>query len=126
MIELVAGARRLRRQIAAVVGIDRRLERHPAGDLDAGLGETVELGRVVGQQHDARAVEHLQHARGNAVVALVVIEAERGVGIDRVEAVVLHLIGAHLVGEAKAAAFLRQIQNDAAARSSSRASASLS
>ena len=90
--------------------------RHPADDFNAGFGETIELGRVVGEQDDARAFEHLEHARGNAIVALIVIEAKRGVCIDGIEAVVLQPIGAHLVGEADAAAFLRQIENNAAAK----------
>ena len=51
----------------------------------------------------------------DAVVALVIVEAERGVGVDRIEAGVLKLVGAHLVGEADAAAFLREIKDDAAA-----------
>ena len=37
MIKPVSGTRCLRRHITAVVGIDRRLERHPAGNFNAGL-----------------------------------------------------------------------------------------
>ena len=51
----------------------------------------------------------------HAVVALVVVKAERGVGVDRVEARVLQLVGPQLVGEANAATFLRKIKDDAAA-----------
>ena len=36
MIELVARARRLGREIAPVVGVDRAVQRHPQGDIDAG------------------------------------------------------------------------------------------
>src|ERR1051325_1800476 len=43
------------------------------------------------------------------------VEAERGVGIDSVEALVLQRIGAHLVGEPETAAFLLEIEDDAAA-----------
>ena len=50
------------------------------------------------------------------IVALIVIETKRGVCIDGIEAVFLQSIGAHLVGEAKAAAFLRQVENNAAAK----------
>jgi hypothetical protein len=53
MIEPVSGTRCLRRHMTAVVGIDRRLERHPAGNFNAGLCETVELGRIVGEQRSA-------------------------------------------------------------------------
>ena len=115
MIEPVPGPGRFRSKIAAIIGLNRRFQRHPAYDLNSRLGQTVELGRVVGEQHDARAVEHLQHSRGDTVVALIVIKAERCIGIDRVEPALLHLIGAHLVGQAEPAALLRQIENDAAA-----------
>jgi hypothetical protein len=51
----------------------------------------------------------------NTVIALIVVKAEGGVGVESIEAVVLQLICPHLVGETKPAAFLRQIENDAAA-----------
>ena len=116
MAELVPGARGLRREIAAVVGIDRSFERHAAGDFDAGLDKPVELGRVVGHEHHAGAAQHLQHADRHAIVALVVVEAERGVGIDRVEACVLQLVGPHLVGKTDATALLGEIEDHATAR----------
>src|ERR1039457_6247559 len=115
MIEPVPGPSGLRSQITAIVRIDRRLKRHPSRNLDSRFGETVELGWIIRQEHDAIALEHLQHAGSNAVVALVVIETKRRVGINCIEPIVLHLIGPHLVGEAKPAALLRQIKDDAAA-----------
>ena len=86
MIELVARARRFGREIAPVVGIDGTMQRNAPDHLDAGLGEAVELGRIVGQEPHALAAEHLQHARRDAVVALVVVESKRGIGVDRIEA----------------------------------------
>src|SRR4029077_17144203 len=59
--------------------------------------------------------ELLQHARRDAVVPLVVVEAERGIGVDGIEALILQRIGAHLVGEPEAAPFLLEIKNNAAA-----------
>jgi hypothetical protein len=108
MIEPVSGTRCLRRHITVVVGIDRRLERHPAGNFNAGLCGTVELGRIVGEQHDPRAVQHPEQACGDAIIALIVVEAECGVGVEGVEAVVLQLLCPHLVGETKPAALLTQ------------------
>ena len=88
MIELRSGTRRLRRHVTTVVGIDRRVERHPAGDFNTGLGKTVELGRIVGEQHDPRAVQHPQHMRSDSVIALIIVKAQCGVGVEGVEAVV--------------------------------------
>ena len=50
MIEPVSGTRYLRRHITPVVGIDRHLERHPAGNFNGDLCETVELGQIVAEQ----------------------------------------------------------------------------
>ncbi len=52
---------------------------------------------------------------GDRVVALVVVEAERGVGVDRVEPAVLKFVGAHLVDQAEATPFLVEVEDDAAA-----------
>ena len=60
MVEAMPGAHGLGGQIAAILGIDRRMQRHAPADLDAGAGKAVQLGRIVGQQHDAAAAEQLQ------------------------------------------------------------------
>src|SRR3954447_9058268 len=59
VIELMAGARRLGGEIAPVVGIDRAMQRDAAAHLNASLGETVELGRIVGQKLHALDAEDL-------------------------------------------------------------------
>lgn len=115
MAEAVPRTCHLCGHVAVVISIDRRLESHPADDLNSGFGQTIELGRVVGKQDDACAFEHLEHARGNAIVAFIVIEAKRGVCVNGIESAILQPIGTHLVGKADAAALLRQIENNAAA-----------
>ena len=62
---------------------------------------------IVGQQSDSVDAERPQHRRRMPIIALVIGEAEPPVGIDGVEPAVLERIGAELVGEADAAAFLR-------------------
>ena len=76
------------------------------GDRDTFGLEPRDLGRIVGQQSDAVDPQRAEHRRGHAIVALVVGEAEPAVGVDRIEPAVLQLVGAKLVGEADAAAFL--------------------
>ena len=71
MIEPLCRTHCLRRHITAVVGIDRHLERHPAGNFNAGLCETVERGPIVSEQHGPRAIQHPEHACGDAVIALI-------------------------------------------------------
>jgi hypothetical protein len=47
--------------------------------------------------------------RSNVVVALIVFESERRVGITRIEPAVLQPIGSHLVRKADTTTFLRHI-----------------
>ena len=56
-----------------------------------------------------------QHGGRRPEVALVAAEAQMMVGVDRIQPVILQRVGAQLVGEADAAAFLGQIEQDAAA-----------
>ena len=56
-----------------------------------------------------RDAEVAQDLRADAVVAPVLLEAELEVRLDRVAALVLQRVGAHLVRQADAAAFLVQV-----------------
>ena len=89
------------------------LERHAARDLEAVALEAGALGRVVGHQADAREAEVREDLRADAVVAQVRCKAELDIGLDRVAPLVLQRVGAHLVGEADAAAFLAHVEHDA-------------
>src|SRR5262245_18275363 len=113
MAEPVPGPSDLCGHIATVVGIYGCLKRHSAYDLNSRLGEAIEFGRVIGEESDACAFEHLKHACCNTIVALVVVEAEGSICVDGIEAVILQLVGAHLVGETDAAALLRETENKA-------------
>src|SRR3954449_5578037 len=114
MLEPVSRSRCLGCHVTAVVRVDRRLKRHPADNFDASLCETIELGGIVGEQGYSCATQHSQHARGDAVIAFIIVKSERGIGIEGVETIILQLICPHLVCETNSAALLRQIENDAA------------
>src|SRR5581483_8425121 len=60
--------------------------------------------------------ELTQHLRRREIDPLVGVEAELLVGVDRVEPGILELVGAQLVDQADAAALLREIEQNAAAR----------
>src|SRR6185295_10268250 len=92
------------------------LQWNAARYFDTGLAQAVELRRIIGQEPHTRAAEDLQHARRDPVVALIIVEAERRIGIDGIEPGVLKPIGAHLVGEPQSATFLLKIENDSAAQ----------
>ena len=62
-----------------------------------------------------REAELAQHLGGRQIDPLVGVEAELLVGVDRVEPGILQLVGAQLVDQPDAAAFLRQIEQHAAA-----------
>src|SRR5207253_5287079 len=73
--------------------------------VDKGVG----LLGIVRQQPDLRQPKVFEQLDSDAVVARVGLEAEREVRFDRVETVVLQLIGLDLFDQPDAAAFLWQI-----------------
>src|SRR5262249_47347393 len=83
--------------------------------IDACARESVKLARVVGHQANPGAAKDLQHAGGDPVVALIIVEPDNAVGIDRVESSILQLISSNLVGQPEAAPFLLEVKHDAAA-----------
>src|SRR5690606_2212242 len=111
--QVVAHARGLGLQVPQVVGRGRDDDRHPLGHLDPVL---LQLGRVVGvvrHQADGRDAEVPQDLGARGVVALVLAEAERQVGVDRVLAQVLQLVGAQLVQQADPPALVAaQVDDD--------------
>jgi len=110
----VSGTRSFGNHVSVGVRVDRDLKLHPAGDINSGRSEAVELGRIVGQQNNPRTVQHSEHTSGDAIVTFIVVESERGVGVDRIETLVLQLVRPHLVGETEPASFLRHIEDDTA------------
>ena len=72
-------------------------------------------GLLVKQPH-GREAELAQHLGGRQIDPLVGVEAELLVGVERIEPGILQLIGAQLVDEPDAAAFLREIEQHPAAR----------
>ena len=114
MVQDVAELVALGPQVAEVVLLRRHLDRHRRGDRQAVALEPDDLARVVGQQADGREAEVGEDLRADAVVAQVGREAELEVGLDRVEALLLQLVGAELVEQADAAALLGEVEQDAA------------
>src|SRR5207249_3960421 len=103
-------------EIAPVVRVGRRHDRHALDDFEAVAFEAGALGGVVRDQPDLVQVEVGQDLHADAVVAAVGGEAERLVGLDGIEALLLlELVGTHLVAEADATALLPHVDEDAAA-----------
>ena len=101
-------------EVEAVVLVRRDHVRDAAGHADAVALQLLDLLRVVGEQADRADRQAVQHVRGDRVVALVVAEPEREVGLDGVEPAVLQRVGAHLVEQADAAPLLAQVEQHAA------------
>ena len=70
---------------------------------------------IVGQKPHRPDPEILEDLDADAIVALVGLEAEALVGFDGIEPLILKLVGADLVGQADAAPFLIEVEQDAAA-----------
>ena len=75
---------------------------------------SVFLGLLVKQPH-LRQAQVLEQLDADAVVARVGLVAQGQVGFDRVEPLILQLVGLDLFDQADAAAFLRQIDQHAGA-----------
>src|ERR1700744_2579174 len=89
---------------------------HAFGDADAIAFERNHFVWVVGQQPDRTETELPQHFRRRQIDPLVSIEAQLLIGVERIETGILQPIGPQLVNEPDAAALLREVEQDAAAR----------
>ena len=102
-------------QVGLVVRVGLDADGHRLDDLEAVAGEADDLLRVVGQQADLPHAEIEEDLRAEAVLAQVGREAELEIGLHRVEALLLQLVGVDLRGEADAAPLLPHVEQDAAA-----------
>jgi hypothetical protein len=85
------------------------------GNGDAHVGQGFDLARVVGHQAQRLHAQVLEHRQAHGVVTLVGGETQALVGFDGVGAAILQLVGADLVQQADATAFLAQVQQHATA-----------
>ena len=97
------------------MGVGGRLDRHLLGDREAVALEADDLFRVVGEDADAGQAEVAEDLGADPVVAQVGGQAELEVGLDRVGAFLLQLVGAQLVQQADPAPLLGEVEEDAAA-----------
>ena len=88
---------------------------HPLHHLHAHAFERINLGRIVGHQANRLYAQQVEHPRRHGEIARFIGQAQPGVGIHRIKALILQLIGAQLVDEADAAPFLAQIEQHAPA-----------
>ena len=68
---------------------------------------------IVRQEPNLREPKVLKHLDADAVVAAVHLMAERHIGLDRVHALILQVVGLDLLDQSDAAAFLGQIDQHA-------------
>ena len=113
-VDDVAGTVRLGLQVEAIVLVGGDDVGDAVAYRDAVAHELLDLAGIVGEQADRAHGEARDHVRRDGVVALVVTEAERQVGIDGVEPAVLERVGPDLVQEADAASLLPQVEQHAA------------
>src|SRR5690606_10322353 len=102
-------------QVGGVVDVDAGLHGDTLGDGNAVAAQVLDLGRVIGEQAHTAHVEVGQDFDRRPVFALVGLVAKHQVGVNRVVAFVLEIVGAQLLGKADAAAFLAQIDHDSPA-----------
>lgn len=111
----MSGAITLGRKIAFIMGIGRQMMWHALDDGDRRCFETRHFSGVVCQQAYAGLAEQRQHSRRHAKVAGIDSKAKAQIGVHRVKALILKLIGAQLVDQANPAALLAEVKQDAPA-----------
>ncbi len=115
MMQRVAELVALGAQVVLVVGIGHGLDRKLLGDREPVALEADDLFRVVGEDPDAGQAEVAEDLGADPVVTQVGGEAELEVGLDRVDALLLELVGAQLVEQADAAPLLGEVEQDSPA-----------
>ena len=83
------------------------------GDFESESLEAGAFGGVVGDEFHLADAEVVEDLGSEAVVALVGLESEGLVGFDGIEAAILKFVGAELVDDSDAAAFLGDVEHDA-------------
>lgn len=111
-LEKVPGLLGFGLQVAPIVDVGGKGVRHPFHHHDALGRERRDLFGIVRQEPDGFVSEERQHARGNCVKALVRLETQSLVGLDRIESLVLQAIRPELVDQSDAAAFLGEIKQN--------------
>src|SRR3990172_888521 len=89
----------------------RNLDRNALDDLQPVSLHRDELAGVVGQKAQARHPDRTQDLRPDPVVALVRLETKMLIGLDRIDTLVLQVIGLDLVGEPDPTPFLAHVQD---------------
>ena len=112
-------------EIVLVFGVAADQQRQALGDVDAAVAHGLQFFRIVGQQAHGSDAEMIVNVLGDGKVAGIDRQAERKVGFDGVHALILQGVGADFVDQADAAAFLAQIDDNAAAFGLHRAHGSL-
>src|SRR5262249_37725792 len=110
MVQLVAELVALRREVAGVLRLRRRLDRDLLDDLNAEPLDPDDLLRVVREDPDGREAEVGEDLVADPVIPHVGCEAELEVRLDRVEPVLLQLVGLQLVEEADAPSLLCHVE----------------
>src|SRR5690625_4062869 len=91
-------------QIAAVGLVRDDHEWQALSDINPTIPKRIDLSRVIRQQPNAGDPQVAEYQRGTGVIALIGGEPELQVGLDRVEALILQMIGTQLVDQPDPAA----------------------
>src|SRR5215475_7661621 len=86
----------------------------PFDDLDAAVAERAHLARIIGQEPNARDAKVVKDRGRQAEIPEVRLEPERMIGLDRVDARVLQLVGPQFGHQPDAASLLTLIDHQSA------------
>ena len=111
----VTSPRCLGSQIVFIVPVGRKDMRDPIDHTDIGRGKLPDLVRIVGQKADRTDIELPQNLRRRHIDTLIGVESKVFIGIDGINPQILQGIRPEFVNQSNVAAFLRQVDQYAAA-----------
>ena len=101
-------------QIAGVLRVAANDHRHQFANIDARLGQYLDLFGIIGQQTYCFDAQQFKHVGAEGEIPLVGGKAELMIGFDRIGAFVLQSVGANFVQQADISAFLAVVEQYAA------------
>lgn len=84
-------------------------ERNALFYLYSCIDQVIQLQGIVGDEIETVDPQELQHLNPGRIISFISLESEMEIGIERIHALILELIGPDLVDQADAASFLAKI-----------------
>lgn len=101
-------------QVVGVVGVGRNHNRNSPNDLNARSAQGGHFIGVIGHEFHLPDTQVFEHRDGRFVLAGIGVETEVGIGVNRVETLILQVVRFEFIDQANTAPFLPEVNHHAA------------